>query len=94
LKTNSIIMKVILTGSTGFIGREVIEQCIKNPSITSIVALSRRQLPESLTASPKVQVVIVDDYISYTPATLQAIQGADACIWCVFLSLNLGLWPK
>lgn len=76
-------MKIILTGSTGFIGREVIEQCIQNPSITSIVALSRRELPESLAASPKVNVVIVDDYMAYTPSTLEAVHGADACIWYV-----------
>ncbi|KAB8067583.1 hypothetical protein BDV29DRAFT_200085 [Aspergillus leporis] len=32
-------MKVILIGSTGFVGREVFRQCLENPSITSIVAL-------------------------------------------------------
>lgn len=74
-------MKIVLTGSTGYIGQEVLEQCIQNPSITSIVVLSRRQLPETLTTSPKVQVVIVDDYTSYLPSTIQAIQGAEACIW-------------
>ena len=76
-------MKVILTGSTGFIGGEVLEQCVQHPSITSIVALSRRQLSESATVSPKVQVVIIEDYLSYSSSTLQAVQGAEACIWYV-----------
>lgn len=76
-------MKVVLTGSTGFIGGEVLEQCVQHPSVTSIVALSRRQISGPAAADPKVRVVIVDDYLNYTPATLEAIQGAGACIWFV-----------
>lgn len=74
-------MKVILAGSTGFIGREVLEQCIQHPSVTSIVALSRRPLPEPAASHPKVEVVVEEDFTSYSPSTLQAIQGAGACIW-------------
>ena len=41
------IMNVICTGSTGFLGRKVLEQCLQNPSITFIIALTRRNLPPS-----------------------------------------------
>jgi uncharacterized protein YbjT (DUF2867 family) len=36
-------MKLIIAGSTGFVATEIIRQAIRNPSITSIVALARRE---------------------------------------------------
>ncbi|KAI9870248.1 MAG: hypothetical protein M1830_004480 [Pleopsidium flavum] len=74
-------MKVILAGSTGFIGGEVLEQCLQNSSITSIIALSRRDLPFSVANNPKLKVTIVKDFLSYPESLLQDIKGAEACIW-------------
>ncbi|TVY85096.1 hypothetical protein LSUE1_G001384 [Lachnellula suecica] len=73
-------MKVILAGSTGFIGREVLAQCIRNPSISSIVALSRSELK---TVDPKLRVSIIKDFTAYSDSVLQDIKDADACIWCL-----------
>ncbi|OQD87520.1 hypothetical protein PENANT_c005G10105 [Penicillium antarcticum] len=70
-------MKVILTGSTGFVGGEVLSQCLQHPAITSIVALSRRDLP----AHEKLQVAIVEDFLTYPNSVREKIQDADACIW-------------
>lgn len=55
-------MKIILTGSTGFIGHEVLVQCLQNPNITSIVALSRRELPRE---HPKLKTHVLDDFSTY-----------------------------
>lgn len=74
-------MKVILTGSTGFIGREVLEQCLQNTRISSIIALSRRDFPPALTRNPKLKVLVIKDFLSYPPPELQEMQGAEACIW-------------
>ncbi|KAI9712046.1 MAG: hypothetical protein M1820_001755 [Bogoriella megaspora] len=74
-------MKVVLTGVTGFIGHEVLNQCLQNPSITSVVALSRRELDPPLTKNPKLKVVIVTDFLSYPPSVVEDLKGADACIW-------------
>jgi hypothetical protein len=74
-------MKVILAGSSGFIGKEVLRQCLQNPSITSLVALSRRPLPEN---DPKLKTVLMEDFTSYSPSVLQELEGADSCIWYVF----------
>ncbi|KAJ7281557.1 hypothetical protein C8J57DRAFT_1298013 [Mycena rebaudengoi] len=74
-------MKLILSGSTGFIGGEVMRQCCQNPSITSIVALSRRPLPDAISADPKVQVIIMKDFKTYPEEVLKQLDGADACIW-------------
>ena len=75
-------MKVILTGSTGFIGGGVLSQCLQHPAITSIIVLSRRALPDSV-LSPKVKVIIMDDFASYPDNVLKEIAGADACLWWV-----------
>lgn len=82
-------MKVILTGSTGFIGSEVLLQAIYNPKITQIVCLSRRALPEHITSNPKVTVVIISDFTNYTPEILAQLEGAEACIWYVVQSWRL-----
>ena len=74
-------MKVILAGSTGFIGHEVLAQCMQHPSITTIIVLSRREFSPPASENAKVKVVIMDDYLSYPDSVLQDIQGADTCIW-------------
>ncbi|CAG8903278.1 unnamed protein product [Penicillium egyptiacum] len=70
-------MKVILTGSTGFIGREVLSQCLAHPAITSIVALSRRDLP----AHEKLKVALIEDFKTYPDSIRNEIRDAEACIW-------------
>lgn len=70
-------MKVILTGSTGFIGGEVLEQCLQNARITSIIALSRRELSPSVTHNPKLKVLIMENFLSYSPSILQGIRDAE-----------------
>ncbi|MCJ1399428.1 hypothetical protein MMC11_002630 [Xylographa trunciseda] len=79
-------MKVILTGSTGFIGTEVLHQCLNHPQISSIVALSRRALPQEVTSNPKLEVVILSDFTTYPDHVLQKVAGADACIWALGLA--------
>jgi nucleoside-diphosphate-sugar epimerase len=74
-------MKLILTGTSGFIGSEVLSQALRHPSITSIVALSRKPIPNS---DPKLKIVIVDDFEHYSPSVLSDLSGAEACIWYVF----------
>ncbi|KAK9482018.1 hypothetical protein V1527DRAFT_477767 [Lipomyces starkeyi] len=75
-------MKVILLGSTGFIGHEVLNQCLKTPAITSLIALSRRDLPEAA-ANPKLTVVIIENFKVYSDSVLEQLKGADACIWSI-----------
>lgn len=74
-------MKLILTGPTGFIGQEVLHQCLQYPGITSLIALSRRDLPDSATSNPKLKVVILNDFTSYPDTVLHELAGAEACIW-------------
>ena len=73
-------MKVILTGVTGFIGGEVLTQCQKDLTITSIIALTRRSLSESITNDPKVEAIVMEDFNTYSEELVEKMEGADACI--------------
>ena len=72
-------MKIILTGTAGFIGNEVLQQCVAKAAITSIVALSRRPLNNVI--DPKVKVVVLNDSMAYGEDVLREVEGAEACIW-------------
>src|ERR1700761_4982050 len=79
-------MKIIITGATGFIGREVVQQCLTNSAVTSIVCISRRDLPESVKSNSKVKVIILKDWSSFSEDVMDELTGAEACVWCVSLS--------
>ncbi|KAJ6559855.1 hypothetical protein B0H19DRAFT_1027617 [Mycena capillaripes] len=74
-------MKIILAGTTGFIGSEVLTQCLRSPTIKSIVVLSRRGLPAAFANNPKINVVVIADFKVYPADALKQLEGADACIW-------------
>lgn len=58
-------MKLIITGATGFTGREVVKQALSNQKITTVVAISRRPLSaEQGAGHAKLRNVIVKDYDS------------------------------
>jgi nucleoside-diphosphate-sugar epimerase len=81
-------MKVIIAGATGFVGQEVLSQCLAHPSITSIVALCRCELPITH-AKLHVHRMKDEDFLSYSDPQLSAsLQSVDACIW------TLGITPS
>ncbi len=73
-------MKIILSGCTGFIGAEVLAQCLKHPAVQSVVALVRRSIPQTIN-HPKLKTVIMKDFTTYPDNVLAELSGADACIW-------------
>ena len=77
-------MKVCITGATGWIGSGVLQELLDDPSITSILALARRELSAS---SSKLSTLVKSDYESYTEAELSQIKDCDAALWSV-LSLT------
>jgi uncharacterized protein YbjT (DUF2867 family) len=76
-------MKIVLAGSTGFIGQEVLQRCLDSSKTTSVVVLSRRELPpqEDKDKAKKLRVVLVDDFLWYPDSIRDVIKDADACIW-------------
>ncbi|KAL7909542.1 hypothetical protein GGI35DRAFT_386624 [Trichoderma velutinum] len=79
-------MKLIIVGSSGFVGKEVVRQALISPAITSVVGLARREtpVPESLKDSSdaaKLTSVVCDDFLNYSDNVKQNLSNADACIW-------------
>jgi len=84
-------MKLIVTGATGLVGTEVIRQALSMPSVTSVIALARREVKASEDLAPdadksKLKSVILDDFENYTPEVKEQIKGADACIWLLAIT--------
>lgn len=79
-------MKLIIVGSSGFVGKELVRQAIASPAITSVVGLARREtpVPEGLSDSSdaaKFTSVVCDDFLNYSDNVKQQLSNADACIW-------------
>jgi nucleoside-diphosphate-sugar epimerase len=94
-------MKLIIAGSTGFVGTEIIRQAVSNPAITSIMALARRvtAVPENVKPGAdeaKLKSVVCEDFGNYPQTVKEQLAGADACIWYIndFLIIHLLLLPS
>ncbi|XXG95719.1 hypothetical protein Hte_001989 [Hypoxylon texense] len=79
-------MKLVIGGSSGFVGTELVRQALDNPAITSIIGVSRR--PTSVPAgcvdeAGKLRSIVCDDFLSYPDSVKKELQGADACIWTI-----------
>ncbi|SPN99734.1 uncharacterized protein DNG_02585 [Cephalotrichum gorgonifer] len=77
-------MKLIIGGATGFLGSEVLRQSLRNPAVTSVIALGRRPatLPDGADAA-KLKNIIVEDFRKYPEDVRKEFEGADACIWTI-----------
>ncbi|KAF2634119.1 hypothetical protein P280DRAFT_554811 [Massarina eburnea CBS 473.64] len=91
-------MKLILSGSTGLIGREVIRQALLNPRITTLIALTRRPIDVAAIADTissaerggidpaKVKSVVLQDFEKYPDDVKKELADADGCIWSLALT--------
>ncbi|KAF1823028.1 uncharacterized protein K489DRAFT_338758, partial [Dissoconium aciculare CBS 342.82] len=77
-------MKIILTGSTGFIGAEILTQCIAHSFITHIYVLTRRPLDTQF-SHKKVTQLLHEDFEKYPEVLLDRLrdEGVQACIWAL-----------
>ncbi|KAL8993111.1 MAG: hypothetical protein Q9169_006591 [Polycauliona sp. 2 TL-2023] len=85
-------MKIIVAGSTGFIGHEVLTQLLSHPRVHSIVALTRRPLPSSFNNNPKLTIAILEDFLTYPADISQQFDDTDACI-CITRCLGKAWMP-
>ncbi|KAJ4316252.1 hypothetical protein N0V84_007962 [Fusarium piperis] len=76
-------MKVIVTGATGMVGREIVQQCLADPRITKLVILTRRAVSMDIESHPKADVVMLQDFSRYSDDLLSRLDGASACLWAI-----------
>ena len=82
-------MKLILTGSTGFIGQEILLQCLSSPKITSVIVLSRRALHIQ---DPKLKIVILEDFTDIPEHVMEELKGCEGVIWYDRISCLFTFW--
>ncbi|KUI52602.1 hypothetical protein VP1G_00065 [Cytospora mali] len=82
-------MKLVIGGSSGFVGTELVRQALNNPAITSIVGISRRKTPVppgSTDDSGKLKSVTCDNFDSYSDTLKKELEDTDACIWTIAIT--------
>ncbi len=75
-------MKVIITGSTGMVGKGVLLECMDDSRVSEILLINRHPIDLS---HPKIKEVIHQDFTSFSTIA-QELKGYDACYHCMGIS--------
>ena len=75
-------MKVIITGSTGMVGKGVLLECIDDDSIIEVLLINRS--PVDMT-HPKIKEIIHKDFTDFS-AIQHELKNYDACYHCMGVS--------
>jgi uncharacterized protein YbjT (DUF2867 family) len=79
---NEIIMRVIITGSTGMVGEGVLLECLNSTEIKEVLSVSRK--PSGI-VHHKLTEYLVPDFLSLKEND-ERLQGYDACFFCAGVS--------
>ncbi|HVO57823.1 MAG TPA: NAD(P)H-binding protein, partial [Dongiaceae bacterium] len=72
-------MKIVLFGATGMVGRGALLECLRDPSVDSVLSVVRRPSAE---AHCKLREIVQQDFLDFS-AIENEFRGADACIWAL-----------
>ncbi|KAN0008888.1 hypothetical protein ACTFIU_009554 [Dictyostelium citrinum] len=76
-------MNVICMGSSGFVGKEVLKQLIKNEKINKITCIVRKPLT-GIEDNEKTNFIIQNDFSNYSEELLkELVKSHHACIWTI-----------
>ncbi|MEP7196355.1 MAG: epimerase [Saprospiraceae bacterium] len=78
--------KVILTGSTGMVGKGVLLECIESPDIDKILVINRSALGIS---SDKIEELLLENFTKIVHFK-DVLQNFDACFYCMGVT-SIGL---
>lgn len=78
-------MKLFITGATGMVGSEVLQQAIADNDITEITVLVRNPVN---VIHPKLKILFHQNFLDYSDC-IEAFKETDAVIWCLGISQNL-----
>ena len=76
-------MKVIITGSTGMVGKGVLIQCLEDKRIKKILLINRTSIKLN---NPKIKEIICDNFLNLAYHE-KDIKGYDACFHCMGISV-------
>ena len=76
-------MKVIITGSTGMVGKGVLIQCLEDNRIKKILLVNRTSIKLN---NPKIKEIICDNFLNLADYEKDLI-GYDACFHCMGISV-------
>jgi uncharacterized protein YbjT (DUF2867 family) len=75
-------MKIIVTGSTGTVGSEVVRQAVADKDIEQVILIARNP---SETKHPKIREIIHKNFLDYN-GLKSIFKEANACLWCLGIS--------
>ncbi len=75
-------MQLLLFGGTGMIGQGVLRECLRDPGVERVLAVSRRALGER---HPKLEEIVLPD-VADLSAVESELTGLDACFFCLGVS--------
>ena len=75
-------MKVIVTGTTGYVGEGILLSCLEDGRIEKVLSVSRRSCGLS---HPKLEEYLVPDFMAIQPGD-EKLQGYDAVFFCLGIS--------
>ena len=76
-------MKVIITGSTGMVGKGVLIQCLEDKRIKKILLINRTSIKLN---NPKIKEIICDNFLNLANHE-KDFKGYDACFHCMGISV-------
>jgi nucleoside-diphosphate-sugar epimerase len=75
-------IKVIVTGATGMVGEGVMDECLQNDAVESVLIINRKPCGVS---HPKLKEIIHGDFFNLNTVEDQ-LAGYDACFFCLGVS--------
>lgn len=75
-------MKVIVFGATGMVGQAVVQECVLDDRVTSVLIVGRSSAGVS---DPKVEEIIHGDFLDFSSIAAE-LTGYDACFFCLGVS--------
>jgi uncharacterized protein YbjT (DUF2867 family) len=76
------MMKVIITGATGMVGKGVLLECLDHPEVSEVLSIGRSSLKMD---HPKLKEMIHKDFSEFESVKNQ-LNGYDACYLCMGVS--------
>jgi uncharacterized protein YbjT (DUF2867 family) len=82
MSDTGLTLRVAIFGATGTAGSAVLRECLSDPRVTEVVAVTRRR---ANVAAPGFKEVICNDFLDMEPIS-EHLVGLDACFYCLGVS--------